>query len=162
MARRICDVCGVRPAVGTVRRIGPGRPADTLNLCEVHLAERRLGGTGSGFGGLGMFDDSFSRFFGEPAGVGAGAPEAREQRPVEQIDVTQLFSDATRDLLQRAAQTAVEWGSLDLDTEHLLHDALEDDAGSTCWNTSGPTPSRSPHRSRTRWSGRHDCLRTLD
>ena len=28
----------------------------------------------------------------------------------------QFFSDATRELLQRAAQTALEWGSLDLDT----------------------------------------------
>ena len=125
MASRTCDVCGIRPAVGTVRRITPGRPPETLHLCEVHLAERRLGGAGSGLGGLGMFDDFFSRFFGGPAGAGMSA--TREQRPVEQIDITERFSDATRDLLQRAAQTAVEWGSLDLDTEHLLHAALEDD-----------------------------------
>jgi ATP-dependent Clp protease ATP-binding subunit ClpC len=30
-------------------------------------------------------------------------------------------------LLQRAAQTAVEWGSLDLDSDHLLYAALQDD-----------------------------------
>jgi ATP-dependent Clp protease ATP-binding subunit ClpC len=51
----------------------------------------------------------------------------RPRRPVEQIDVTQYFSDATRQLLQRAAQKAVEWGSLDLDSDHLLWGALQDD-----------------------------------
>src|SRR5213078_577583 len=48
-------------------------------------------------------------------------------RQVERVDVTQFFSDATRELLQRAAQTAFEWGSLDLDSDHLLHAALQDD-----------------------------------
>ena len=51
---------------------------------------------------------------------------APAQRQAERVDVTQYFSDATRELLQRAAQTAVEWGSLDLDTDHLLHAALQD------------------------------------
>ena len=46
---------------------------------------------------------------------------------MEQVDVTEVFSDATRELLQRAAQQAVEWGSLDLDTEHLLWAAMQDD-----------------------------------
>src|SRR5215203_4530799 len=50
-----------------------------------------------------------------------------QQRQVERVDVTQFFSDATRELLQRAAQTALEWGSLDLDTDHLLYAALQDD-----------------------------------
>jgi C-terminal, D2-small domain, of ClpB protein len=63
---RMCDVCGVRPAVGTIERIRPGQPPETLHLCQVHLAERR--GMGSSFGGLGMFDDLFSRFFSDAAG----------------------------------------------------------------------------------------------
>src|SRR4029453_10284999 len=53
-----------------------------------------------------------------PTGARTSAPPAR--RPVEQVDITQFFSDATRELLQRAAQLALDWGSLDLDTEHLL------------------------------------------
>src|SRR5918995_4879386 len=122
---RMCDVCGVRPAVGTIQRIRPGNPPETLHLCELHLAERR--GVQSGFGGLGMFDDFFSRFFSEAAGGGGGPEAPRTSRTVEQIDVTQLFSDATRDLLQRAAQTAAAWGSLDLDTDYLLHGALSDE-----------------------------------
>ncbi|MGZ6758334.1 MAG: ATP-dependent Clp protease ATP-binding subunit [Gaiellaceae bacterium] len=76
-----------------------------------------------------LFDDFFSDFFGEggPSAGRAARRAAAPQRQVERVDVTQFFSDATRDLLQRGAQTAVEWGSLDLDSEHLLYAALQDD-----------------------------------
>ena len=43
------------------------------------------------------------------------------------MDITQFFSDSTSELLQRAAQQAAEWGSLDLNTEHLLWAALGDE-----------------------------------
>ena len=87
---------------------------------------RRLGGRRS------LFDDFFSDFFGDSAtgtgaGTGTGGRVSAPQRQIERVDVTQFFSDATRELLQRAAQTALEWGSLDLDSEHLLHAALQDD-----------------------------------
>src|SRR3954453_18611401 len=80
-----------------------------------------------------LFDEFFSEFFDRPFGEGAmsptgtrtSAPPAR--RAVEQVDITQFFSDATRELLQRAAQLALEWGALDLDTEHLLWAAMQDD-----------------------------------
>ena len=81
-----------------------------------------------------LFDEFFSEFFDRPFGVEGptsptgtrtSAPPAR--RAVEQVDITQFFSDATRELLQRAAQLALEWGSLDLDTEHLLWAAMQDD-----------------------------------
>ena len=85
---------------------------------------RRLGGRRS------LFDDLLADFFGDSAtgpGAGTGGRVSAPQRQVERVDVTQFFSDATRELLQRAAQTALEWGSLDLDSEHLLHAALQDD-----------------------------------
>jgi ATP-dependent Clp protease ATP-binding subunit ClpC len=140
---RMCDVCGIRPAVGTIQRIRPGQPPETLHLCQIHLAEQRA--MSSGFGGLGMFDDFFSRFFSEPVGVsggGGGSPGGRPagSRGVEQTDITQLFSDATRDLLQRAAQTAAEWGSLDLDTDHLLHGALSDEVVAHVLDQAGADP----------------------
>src|SRR5215212_9507405 len=59
-------------------------------------------------------------------------PRRRSQGPAplsrgaEQVDITQYFSDSTSALLQRAAQLAGEWGSVNLDDEHLLHAALED------------------------------------
>src|SRR3954465_4290401 len=80
-----------------------------------------------------LFDEFFSEFFDRPFGIEpatsptgtrTSAPPAR--RPVGQGDITQFFSDATRELLQRAAQLALDWGSLDLDTEHLLWAAMQD------------------------------------
>jgi ATP-dependent Clp protease ATP-binding subunit ClpC len=90
-------------------------------LCELDLAEERLS---RGFGGRSIFDDFFSDFLGDTPGRGGIAAPRRQ---VERVDVTQFFSDATRELLQRAAQTALEWGSLDLDSDHLLYAALQDD-----------------------------------
>ena len=43
------------------------------------------------------------------------------------MDITQFFSDSTSELLQRAAQQAAEWGSLDLNAEHLLWSSLHDE-----------------------------------
>ena len=140
MATRMCDECGIRPAIGTIRRIVPGRPPEVLHLCEVHLAEHQPARARSDFGGLGSFDDFFSRFFGEAtAGPSRPIRRAPEQK-VEQVDVTELFSDATSELLQRAAERAVEWGSLDLDTDHLLLAALEDDVVAHILQQAGAEP----------------------
>src|SRR4051812_46077747 len=131
MATVMCERCGLRPAVATVRRVRPGVGAETQRLCEVCLAEVR--GGSEGFGGGGLFDDFFSDFFdrGFPStsrGDGEGGIAApTRRRGVEQVDVTEYFSDATRELLQRAAQHALERGSLDLDSEDLLWAALQDE-----------------------------------
>ena len=126
--RRMCDECGIRPAVTAVRRIGPGRPTRNEYFCEVHAAQARGGRSPFGSGGS-FFDDFFNRVFEEsprriPIDGDAAAPRERQ---TEQVDITQFFSDSTSELLQRAAQQAAEWGSLDLGTEHLLRSALEDD-----------------------------------
>src|SRR5215208_1862347 len=92
MATRMCDVCGIRPAVVTVRRVVPGEGQRVEHLCEIHAA-------------------------------GGGVVPRRQ---AEQVDITQFFNDSTTELLQRAAQQAVEWGDLDLSSEHLLYAALED------------------------------------
>src|SRR5918998_6431165 len=133
MATRMCDVCGIRPAVVTVRRIVPGEPPRTEHLCEVHAAQARGGGRSSPFGGGGgsLFDEFFNRFFDDapedPRRIPIGGGSAPRGRQAEQVDITRFFSDSTSDLLQRAAQQAAEGGSLDLNTEHLLWSALEDD-----------------------------------
>jgi ATP-dependent Clp protease ATP-binding subunit ClpC len=110
-----------RPAVASRVRLLPDGTQETEYLCELDLAEERMSNR---FGGRSLFDDFFSDFFDQPASAGRVAAPSRQ---VERVDVTQFFSDATRELLQRAAQTALEWGSLDLDTDHLLHAALRDD-----------------------------------
>ncbi|GGM80476.1 ATPase AAA [Longimycelium tulufanense] len=70
-----------------------------------------------GPGGFGQspFDDFLARFFG------AGAP----RRPVQRVDITRLMSDQARELLATAVSQAAEWGSPDLDTEHLLWAATQ-------------------------------------
>jgi ATP-dependent Clp protease ATP-binding subunit ClpC len=133
MATRMCEVCGVRPATVAIRRITPGEPPRIEHLCEVHAAEARGGRSrlgGSPLGGGSLFDDFFDRFFEEGAPGGARRSGAERgvvpERRAEQVDITQLFSDSTDELLQRAARRAAQWGSADLNTEHLLHAALED------------------------------------
>src|SRR5918995_381377 len=83
-----------------------------------------------------LFDEFFSDFFDRPFGadqgtgpsaVRSGTPAQTARRRVEQVDITDFFSDATRELLESAAQRALEWGSLDLDSEHLLWAAMQDD-----------------------------------
>jgi ATP-dependent Clp protease ATP-binding subunit ClpC len=112
-----------RPAVAQRIRRLPDGTEEVEYLCEIDLAEERMS---SPFGGRrSLFDDFFSDFFNERT-VGDGRRAAAPARQAEGVDVTQFFSDATRELLQRAAQTALEWGSLDLDTDHLLYAALED------------------------------------
>src|SRR5215216_692595 len=130
METRMCDVCGVRPARVTIRRIVPGGQPRIEHLCEIHAAEAR--GQRSSLGGPSLsswsiFDDFFSRFLDAPEG-GMSSPTRRTtpSRGTEQVDITQFFSDSTSALLQRAAQLAGEWGSVNLDDEHLLHAALED------------------------------------
>jgi ATP-dependent Clp protease ATP-binding subunit ClpC len=132
--QHVCQRHG-RPAVASRVRLRPDGTQEVEYLCEIDLAEERAR-SASPFG-RGFFDDFFSDFFGDARagadegarGVPGQAPPAATARPaeVERVDITKYFSDAMRQLLQRAAQTAVEWGSLDLDTDHLLYAALQDD-----------------------------------
>ena len=130
MATRMCDVCGIRPAVVTVRRVVPGEGQRVEHLCEIHAAEAGVGrstfGGRSPLGGGSLFDDFFDRFFDEEPRGSARGGGVVPRRQAEQVDITQFFNDSTTELLQRAAQQAVEWGNLDLSSEHLLYAALED------------------------------------
>src|SRR5580765_551113 len=150
MATTMCEIDGVRPAVATVR-ISQNGEERTIAVCEEHLRElqgRSRAGARSPFGGRSsLFDEFFSDFFGDSAfggrgpGAGGGTTTTRPRRPAEQIDVTQYFSDATRQLLQRAAQKAVEWGSLDVDTIHLLWAATQDEVVQHVLNQLGADPA---------------------
>jgi ATP-dependent Clp protease ATP-binding subunit ClpC len=150
MATTMCEIDGVRPAVATVR-ISQNGEERTIAVCEEHLRElqgRSRAGARSPFGGRSsLFDEFFSDFFGDSAfggrgsGAGGGTTTTRPRRPAEQIDVTQYFSDATRQLLQRAAQKAMEWGSLDVDSIHLLWAATQDEVVQHVLNQLGADPA---------------------
>jgi ATP-dependent Clp protease ATP-binding subunit ClpC len=124
--QHLCQRHG-RPAVASRVRLRPDGTQEIEYLCEIDLAEERMSGRLGG--GRSLFDEFFSDFFDRsPAGDGGTgrAPAQAPARRAESVDVTQFFSDATRQLLQRAAQTALEWGSLDLESDHLLYGALQD------------------------------------
>ncbi|MGY5883474.1 ATP-dependent Clp protease ATP-binding subunit [Modestobacter lacusdianchii] len=74
---------------------------------------------GAPFGG-GPFDDFFQAFLGGP-----GA-----RRGMQRVDITQLLTSHSREVVAAAARQAAEWGSPDLDTEHLL------------WALAGHEPTR--------------------
>ncbi|MCZ2826986.1 MULTISPECIES: ATP-dependent Clp protease ATP-binding subunit [unclassified Modestobacter] len=74
---------------------------------------------GGPYGGS-PFDDFFSAFLGGP-----GA-----RRGMQRVDITQLLSEHSREVVTTAARQASEWGSADLDTEHLL------------WALAGHEPTR--------------------
>jgi ATP-dependent Clp protease ATP-binding subunit ClpC len=116
----ICDRCRVRPAVATVRHITGGQPPVVADLCEACLAEGRRAAPR-----LGPFDEFFARFFED---LPAARPESGVplRRPVQQVDITRYFSEATRRILRGAAELAVRSGSDDIDTDHLLWGMIED------------------------------------
>src|SRR4051794_26541779 len=67
---------------------------------------------------FGSFDDLVNRFFG-------GDPFRRTTSTVQRVNLERLLSEQARELLQRAAQTAVESGSDELDVSHLLWAATQ-------------------------------------
>ncbi|TDC70938.1 ATP-dependent Clp protease ATP-binding subunit [Actinomadura sp. GC306] len=64
---------------------------------------------GSG-GGMDPFEEMLARFFGSRA----------HRRPMERISIARLMSEPARELVRDAATQAAQWGSVDLDTDHLL------------------------------------------
>lgn len=66
------------------------------------------------FGPFGNADDPFNQF-------------SSYQGPSERIDITQLFSERTKHVLQAAAGIAVEYKQRNIDTEHLLLALIDGD-----------------------------------
>ncbi|GAA4154870.1 ATP-dependent Clp protease ATP-binding subunit [Phytohabitans flavus] len=69
--------------------------------------------TGGYWGGGPFGEDPFEEFLSQFFG-------SRQGQQGRRIDLARLMSQDARELIQSAAQIATEWGSQDLDTEHLL------------------------------------------
>ncbi|GAB3964276.1 ATP-dependent Clp protease ATP-binding subunit [Actinoallomurus acanthiterrae] len=63
-----------------------------------------------GGGGADPFEEFLARFFG------AGMPK----RPANRVNIARFMTEGARELVRDAAVKAAEWGSPDLDTDHLL------------------------------------------
>ncbi|WP_433175062.1 ATP-dependent Clp protease ATP-binding subunit [Actinoallomurus sp. CA-150999] len=70
-----------------------------------------------GGGGTDPFEEFLARFFG------AGMP----RRPANRVNIARFMTEGARELVRDAAVKAAEWGSPDLDTDHLLWAAARQD-----------------------------------
>lgn len=118
-----CQRCGLRPAVATVRAVGRGVPPREVRLCEVCLHEGQVAARGID---RGLFDQFLASLnqpgTGEPSMVPSGSA------PVRHLDITQFFSDATREVVRLAIERAAGRGSSDVDDDDLLAGTLAQDA----------------------------------
>ncbi|MDB5186028.1 MAG: ATPase with chaperone, ATP-binding subunit [Candidatus Saccharibacteria bacterium] len=128
MANGICDVCKTRPATHRVQ-ISQNNRETILELCDIDFAKLRqrqmatspFESLFSRFGGPGM--DPFAEDFGELASQ-TGTPLPRDR---EATNIEEYISEHTKELIQRAAETAVSFGRNEVDTEHLLYALADSD-----------------------------------
>jgi len=90
--------------------------------------------TGDMFGheafGRDPFEDFFARFFGP----------GYSRRPMPRIDIGRLMSEEAREAVRDAVAKAAEWGSRDLDTDHLLWALTRQDATRRLLERAGTEP----------------------
>ncbi|WP_179713853.1 ATP-dependent Clp protease ATP-binding subunit [Paraburkholderia bryophila] len=130
MTQHMCDLCGARPATVRVAVLQDGKRRQ-IDVCDYHYAQltrhqRQISPLESLFRG-GLLDD----FFGAPAQMQHRATGAAPQSAAPQSDgvnLQQHFSDQAKEILQRAAECAVQFGRREVDTEHLLHELVDSEA----------------------------------
>jgi ATP-dependent Clp protease ATP-binding subunit ClpC len=86
---------------------------------------------GAPYGG-GPFDDYFQAYLGGPGG----------RRGMQRVDITQLLSDQSREIMATAARQAAEWGDTNLDGEHLLWALAGHEPTRTLLQRAGADPDR--------------------
>jgi ATP-dependent Clp protease ATP-binding subunit ClpC len=121
MARLLCDICGARPATVRLAVLQNGR-RQVLDVCDYHYAQitrhqRSISPLEALFKGQPLGEPQQSR--------SDGSPEPADH--AEALSIEQNFSELAREMLQRAAEVALQWGRREVDTEHLLY-VLADNA----------------------------------
>lgn len=130
---QLCDICQQQPATRTIRLIRNNQE-QTLHVCDMDYNKiRKRNRSGSPFESLfsGFGSDDFLRdFWGDEGFLGETGSTAfdRQARSRESIDFEQFLSDHAKELIQRAAEVAIQkFGRKEVDTEHLLYALLESD-----------------------------------
>jgi ATP-dependent Clp protease ATP-binding subunit ClpC len=126
MADGLCDIDNQRPATHSVRVRRGGRET-TLELCDTHYEQLRRQQSqtspfdslfsGSGFDNF--FDDDFPSLASQ-----LGSPLPRER---EATNIEEFISENTKEIIQQAAETTVQFGRQEVDTEHLLYALADSD-----------------------------------
>jgi ATP-dependent Clp protease ATP-binding subunit ClpC len=124
MAKGMCDICGVRPVSVRVTVLQDGERRN-LEVCDYHYVQltrhqRYISPLESLFrGGLLGADPEL------------GLPAGNAHRGVSPVNdgnrIEQHFSDQAKEILQRSAERALQSGSKEVDTEHLLYELPESD-----------------------------------
>ena len=118
MPQTKCDVCKQRPATHQITSVKNGQ-RQRLNLCKQDYLKYKQSKSRSAFDQLFSGSSLFDEFFeGAPSGFGRDFSRSRQR---EAKDISEYFSDQTKDLIQKAAQKAVDLGRDNVDTEHLLY-----------------------------------------
>ncbi|WP_322042030.1 ATP-dependent Clp protease ATP-binding subunit [Paraburkholderia sp. J67] len=134
MAQFNCDICGVRPATVRVAVLQDGRRR-FLDVCDYHYAQlTRHQRTLSPL-------ESLFRAAQQQAEVPAGQPPTHTMEAGDGAIVERHFSDVARELLQRAAERALQFGRREVDTEHLLYELAGNDAGAAILTRLGIEPA---------------------
>ncbi|KMZ12187.1 ClpB protein [Candidatus Burkholderia humilis] len=108
----MCDVCGVRPATVRLAVARDGR-RHVLDVCDFHYAQ------------LTRHQRALSPFESLFAGQ-ANTPEpGAQQAGLESAGFERYFSEGAKEMLMRAAERAVQFGSSVVDTEHLLYELAD-------------------------------------
>jgi len=125
MARQVCDICGVRPASVRLAVLQSGRRR-ILDVCDYHYEQlTRHQRT------LSPLEALFSSAM--PDQLDELGDAATYARPVPQrvegaeavVNIERHFSDLAKEMLQRAAERAVQFGRREVDTEHLLYELAD-------------------------------------
>jgi len=108
----LCQRCQKRTATTTLTKIINGQKS-TVQLCSICANEITQGA--NVIDSFGVQDDPFHNF-------------SDYYGPQERIDITDLFSERTKDALQKAASLTLEHKQKNIDTEHLLYALTKDDS----------------------------------
>ncbi|MGK2740145.1 AAA family ATPase [Tepidicaulis sp. LMO-SS28] len=126
MAQSLCDICNERPATVRVTVIQNGARKQ-LDVCDYHYAQmtrhqQYVSPLEALFRGS-LFDDLLQ---GSPL-RGASATASPEVSAREGMNLQRHFSDQAKEILQRAAERAHQYGQNRIDTEHLLYELAGSD-----------------------------------
>jgi ATP-dependent Clp protease ATP-binding subunit ClpC len=126
MANGICDIDNRRSATHIVRVKQNGRET-TLELCDEHYQQlRQRQSQTSPFESLftnnGLNRPSSDEFSDFTSKLGYPLPRDREATNIEEF-----ISEHTKEIIQQAAEVAVNFGRHEVDTEHLLYSLADSD-----------------------------------
>ncbi|MDB5260448.1 MAG: ATPase with chaperone, ATP-binding subunit [Candidatus Nomurabacteria bacterium] len=126
MAKKLCDICNIRPAEVRVTAIVNGRQ-QTLDLCKIDYERiRREQGARSPFESL-FGKNPFADFDDMFGSVEEAIPERNRKigRNQEAINIENYLSNQTKEVIQSSAERALSLHAREIDTEHILYALIQ-------------------------------------